>query len=172
MRPQRNDYPAYFDNYIPLVKQDHITDAITATKEAALALIQNLAPTLADYAYADGKWTVKQVLIHCTDTERIFSARALGFARGETQKALSFDENVYAAQCHAQSRSLNDIAQELEAVSTASLCLYRSFSDAVLDLKGEFPSGFTTVNAIGFTTCGHTLHHLQVLRERYLKINS
>lgn len=169
MRPQRNDYPDYFDNYVPLVKQDNVLDAFVHTRQAALDLIRSVDPQMENFAYAEGKWTVKQVVLHCIDTERIFTARALGIARGETQRALPFDENVYAANSHAGARTLADIAAELESVSIASYVMYRSFSPDVLALRGEFPSGPTTVNAVGFTTCGHLLHHLDVLRQRYLK---
>jgi DinB family protein len=169
MRPQRSDYPDYFDNYVPLVKQDTIIDALADTKYDALEFIKSLDPALEDFAYADGKWTIKEVLIHCIDTERIFSTRALGIARGETQKALSYDENVYAANSHANERTFDDIAEEFELTRNSTLFLFHSFSEQVLALKGEFPAGATTVNAVGFTICGHTAHHLQVIRERYLK---
>jgi len=172
MRPQTNEYPAYFENYIPLVKQQNVLEALAETKKTALEFISRIDPSLENFAYAEGKWTIKQVLIHCIDTERIFSTRAMGFARGETQKALSFDQNSYADNSHADARTLTDIAQEMDLVSSATLALFRSFSDQVLQAKGEFPSGSTTVNAIGFTICGHTLHHLNVMSERYLKANA
>jgi hypothetical protein len=111
---------------------------------------------------------VKEVIIHCIDTERIFSARALGFARGETQQALSYDENVYAANSETQLRSLESIREEYEAVSHATYTLFNSFSNKVLSVKGHTPSGFCTVNGIGYTICGHTLHHVSVIKEKYL----
>jgi len=172
MRPQRSEYPDYFHNYIPLAGQDTVIDALADTKADTLDFIKGLDPALGDFAYAPGKWTVKEVLIHCIDTERIFSARALGIARGEKQKALPYDENLYAANCDAAGREFGDIAEEFELVRNSTLFLFHSFSEKALAMTGEFPAGFTTVNAVGFTICGHTLHHLAVIKERYLKNNS
>jgi hypothetical protein len=169
MRPQRGDYPPYFENYIPLVKQNTVLDAIAETKQQALDFIRTIDPALENMAYAEGKWTIKEVIIHCMDTERVFSTRAMGFARGETQPALPYDENIYAAHSHAKERSLTNIAEEFECVMNATLALFKSFSNETLAAKGKFPAGITTVNAMGFAVCGHTLHHLNMIRERYLK---
>ncbi len=169
MKPQASEHPEYYGRYIDLVKEDQITEALAASSKAALSLIRGTDPALGDYAYADGKWTLKEVLIHCIDTERIFSTRALCFARGDGQKALSFDENTYAPNSEAHTRTLESIAREFECVSKATLELFKSFSEKTLALKGETPSGPSTVAAIGFTICGHTLHHMNIITERYLK---
>jgi hypothetical protein len=169
MKPQASEHPEYYGRYINLVKEDQIIEALAASSKAALSLIRNTDPALGDYAYANGKWTLKEVLIHCIDTERIFSTRALCFARGDRQKALSFDENTYAPNSEARTRTLESIAGEFEVVSKATLELFKSFSEKTLALKGETPSGPSTVAAIGFAICGHTLHHLNILTERYLK---
>lgn len=169
MKPQQSDMPGYFENYIKLVKHESVLGAMVDTKNEMLELMRSINPNLENYAYAPSKWTVKEVLIHCMDTERIFSTRALGFARGEAQKALSYDENIYAPNSEAQLRTLNDIAEEYDAITNSTICLFKSFSEKKLAARGEMPSGWGTVNAIGFTICGHSIHHMNVLKERYLK---
>ena len=113
--------------------------------------------------------TTKQVLIHCIDTERIMATRALRFSRGDSQKSTSFDENLYAANSHADLRSLKDIEEEFDAVRNATIALFRSFSFETLMAVGTSPSGIVTVNSIGYMICGHTQHHLNIIKERYLK---
>jgi hypothetical protein len=168
MRPAIKDYPEFYDRYIGLTKQIDLNLLILETKKEVLFFFEQLDPRLHDYGYAPGKWTIKQVLLHCIDTERIFSYRALSFARGEKQTMLSFDEDVYAAQSNAQSRSLTNILEEFESVRQSTCLLFASFTDDVLNIKGETPSGQCTVNAIGFAICGHYKHHLQTIEKLYL----
>lgn len=169
MRPLATEHPEYYGRYISLVSQNDVISALEETKRTFLAFIHSIDTSLENYAYADGKWTIKEVILHCSDTERIFSTRALNYARGDGQKSLAFDENAYAVQCHADGRSLKDIAYEYEAVANATAALFRSFSQDSLRLTGQTPSGPSTVNSIGFCICGHSLHHLNVIKERYLK---
>ncbi len=169
MKPASTDHPAYYSNYIRLVQQDNVVDALLAARKEMLAALKNIPAGLEEHAYAEGKWTVKQVFLHCVDTERVFAYRAMSFARGEAQKLPSFDENVYADNSNAHLRSLADIAEEYDAVSQANIIMFRAFPASVLGAAGEMALGRATVNAIGFTMAGHVLHHLTVLRERYLK---
>ena len=168
MRPKKEDCPEYYIYYIGLIKQQDVVTALTETKKEQLNFIKSIPADLENFAYADGKWTIKEVLIHCIDTERIFSTRALTFARGDKQVPHSYDENLYGANSHAASRTLKDILEEFEVVRAGVICLYRSFSAEILDLAGQTPSGPATVNSIGFTICGHTAHHLNIIKERYL----
>ncbi|MBA2612879.1 MAG: DinB family protein [Bacteroidetes bacterium] len=169
MRPKKEDCPEYYNYYIGLIKQQDVVSALTETKKETLDFIKSIPSALENYAYADKKWTVKEVLIHCIDTERIFSTRALSFARGDKQIPHSYDENIYGTNSHAASRTLKDILEEFEAVRIGVICLYRSFSTEVLNISGQTPSGPAAVNAIGFTICGHTVHHLGIIKERYLQ---
>lgn len=168
MRPQAHEHPSYYGQYIALVKEDNIRSALAETKKTFLTFLRSIDPKLESYAYAEGKWTVKEVILHCTDTERIFSARALGYARGEKQKSLPYDENDYAKNCGAATRSLNDLINEYEAVANATAALFHSFSEKTLASVGETPAGPSTVNALGFSMCGHNVHHMNILKERYL----
>lgn len=169
MRPKKEEHPEYYNYYIDLVKQEDVLNALIDTKKTSADFIKDIPTELANYVYQDTKWTVKQVLSHCVDTERIFSTRALSFSRGDSQKPLSFDENLYAANCHADLRSIKDIEEEFEAVRSSTILLFKSFSFETLMAKGDTPSGFATVNSLGFVICGHTLHHLNIIKDRYLK---
>ncbi|MDO8999282.1 MAG: DinB family protein [Bacteroidota bacterium] len=169
MRPKESEHPKYYNYYIDLITQEDVLNALTESKKTTLDFIDTIPIELANYAYADLKWTVKQVLIHCVDTERIFATRALGFARGDSQKPNSYDENSYAVNSHANLRSITDISEEFEAVRNSTILLFKSFSFETLMAKGDTPSGFATVNSVGFTICGHTNHHLNIIKERYLK---
>ncbi|MEI8137357.1 MAG: DinB family protein [Bacteroidota bacterium] len=169
MRPKKEEHPEYYNYYINLVSQEDVLNSLIDTKKSTVDFINTIPIELANFAYADGKWTTKQVLIHCIDTERIISTRALKFARGDSQKPLSFDENVYAANSHNDLRSLKDIKEEFEAVRNSTIALFKSFSFETLMAVGNTPSGFAKVNSVGYMICGHTLHHLQIITERYLK---
>ena len=123
----------------------------------------------ADYAYAPGKWTIKQVFQHISDTERIFAYRALRFARRDPQQPLPFEENDYADNADVSNRSLEDILQELETVRKSSVSLFKSFSQETLLLNGTTSLGNATVLSLGFFVCGHATHHMNVVKDRYLK---
>src|SRR6218665_1085746 len=169
MKPQSTDHPPYYNGYVSLVKQDDLLKALQESRSEALRLIRAVPAELEGYAYAEGKWTIREVILHCIDTERVFSHRALSFARGEKQKMLPFEENDYAANSRANSRSLSNISDEMNAVGEATLALFASFAPDVLALSGETPSGPAMVNSMGFMITGHWIHHLNVIRERYLK---
>jgi hypothetical protein len=172
MRPQPGSYPAYYDNYIPLVKDDNVVEALIDNWKRIRKFAWALPHDKDDYAYAEGKWTMKQVVHHMVDTERIISYRALRFARKDPQAPLAFEENDYAANAGLERRSMNDILEEFETVRGATLSLFRSFSPAALLSVGNTTMGPTTVVALGYLICGHATHHANVITERYLKISS
>jgi len=167
MRPEKGTYPVYYENYIPLVMQENITVALHQNWDELKKVFSFVSKNKEDYAYADGKWTVKQMLLHLVDTERIFAYRALRFARKDPEQPLSFEENDYAAAADVSNRTLADIMEEMETVRMASISLFKSFSNDTLLLSGDTAAGSATVVSIGFTICGHALHHINVLKERY-----
>jgi hypothetical protein len=169
MKPNIDDYPTKISGYILPVIEVTVLEALHHSKLRLLKTIQTISEEKSNFAYAENKWTIKELILHCVDTERLFAFRALMFARGETQKALAFDENEYAKNSNASNRTLKSIIEEYEAVNTATVVLFKNFSNHQLSKKGEMPSGFITVNALGYAICGHLQHHLSVLTERYLK---
>ena len=168
MKPQVGEYPHYFDTYISKVTENDCIEALENTGKEFLSFLKSIPENKGDYAYAPGKWTIKQLIIHISDAERIFSYRALRFARGDEQQNLSFEENDYAQNCEADKRSLGSVIEEFASVRKATLSLFKSFSDKTLQNTGNTSVGKTTVNALGFTISGHASHHVGVLKERYL----
>ena len=159
----------YLKKYISLVKEKNVLNALAESHLETLKLIESIPPNHENYSYSEGKWTIKEVLIHCMDTERIFCTRALSFARGETQPSQSFDENKYATNSEANLRLLSDIKEEWNNLRGSTISLFRNFSSNKLFSKGIMPAGELTVNEIGIAISGHSLHHLFIIKERYLK---
>lgn len=169
MRPGKNDYYPYLETYISKVKEDTVLAALDSSLAGSMKILQGIPSDKWNFAYAPGKWTVKELLVHTIDTERVFAYRAMAFARGESQVLPSFDENTYAENSEANTRTPEAILEELKSVRLASISLYRGFSERALQKRGEVPAGSISVNALGFAICGHLAHHLEVLKERYLK---
>jgi DinB superfamily len=161
--------PGYYTRYIDLVPDTDLITALEASLQALQALdIAQLEP-LADYAYAPGKWTLKNVLQHITDTERVFTYRAMMFARKDPQTAPSMDQDVYADNAEVDDRSLADVLTELTALRTATLAQFRGYSDTALSRTGMSWKTVMSVLALGFTIVGHQVHHLDIMRKRYLQ---
>jgi DinB superfamily len=170
MRPKQGTYPIYYDNYIGKVTEDNVITALKNNQTFVNQVLMAIPADKENFAYSQGKWTVKQVVNHLIDTERIFSYRALRFGRGDAQKVLSFEEDDYAkaSEKEVALRTLADLRIEFDAVRLSSISLFNNFSAENLQLKGLTPAGETSVLAIGFCICGHATHHLKVLHEKYL----
>lgn len=168
MRPAQGTYPPFLETYISQVKEDNVHSALKANTQLLETFLKSIPADKADYAYAPGKWTIKQLIIHICDAERIFSYRALRFARGDEQQPLPFEEDNYAANCKADKRTLESVIEELLAVRKATTLLFESFDESDLQKPGNTASGRTTVNAVGYAICGHAAHHIAVAKERYL----
>jgi hypothetical protein len=159
--------PLYFDRYINLVDDIDINDALTKYGQQYIEAEQDKLRGLGDEVYAPGKWSVKDIIQHITDTERIFAYRALRIARADKTPLPGFDENHYAAQTTASTRSLDDLLNEFYAVRATTIMLFKSFSPDMLLNEGISSGNPVSVLALGFTTAGHVIHHMNVLKERY-----
>lgn len=168
MTPIIGTYPEFFGAYISKVTETDLHRAFDNYRKHIFTFIKSIPESKGDHAYAVGKWTIKQLILHVSDSERIFSYRALRFARGDDQQPLPFEEDLYAANCDADKRTLASVIEEYEAVNNATILLFNSFSDNVLSKKGNTALGTITVNALGFVICGHAIHHVNILKERYL----
>ena len=168
MRPQQGTYPAFLETYISKIKEENILSALKANTQLLESFLKSIPADKGDYAYAPGKWTIKQLIIHICDAERIFSYRVLRFSRGDEQQPLPFEEDDYAANCKADQRSLSSVIEELLAVRKSTTLLFESFDETDLSKPGNTASGRTNVNAIGYAICGHAAHHIAVAQEKYL----
>lgn len=168
MRPVQGTYPAFLETYISKAKEENVLYALKANTQLLETFCKSIPQDKGDYAYAPDKWTVKQLLLHICDTERIFSYRALRFGRGDAQQPLPFEEDDYARNSNADKRTLNSVIEELLAVRKATTLLFESFSEEALNLTGNTKMGEVSVNSIGYAICGHAAHHVGVAAERYL----
>ena len=167
-KPSPTAHPGYFQRYIALVQETDLTEAFSNQRKDLEKLLSSIDEDKSAYAYAEGKWTLKELLQHIIDAERIFNYRALCFARGEKQNLPGFEENDYAANSFAGNRKWDDLVKEFWAVRQSTEYLFHSFTAAVFENVGTANSNTNTVGGIGFLTIGHCLHHQQIITERYL----
>jgi uncharacterized damage-inducible protein DinB len=167
-RPATGEYAPNFERYLNLVKGDSIP-AISQTYTASIAAFYNSLPEdKADYAYSAGKWTIKDVLQHVIDAERVFSYRLLRIARNDKTPLPGFDENAFASNVNTADRTLQSLKDEFNAVRAASEYLLHSLNETQLQYKGTSSGYPTTANVFAFVIYGHLLHHQQIIHERYL----
>lgn len=167
-RPTTGEAPTYFFKYIQLTQGDTI-DVLIKTHAAALAkFYQSLPNEKADYAYGAEKWTVKQVLQHVLDTERVFVYRMLCFARGQESPLPSMDENEFAKNAPMAHRNLDDLKEEFILLRQSTDSFLLSLTEDALKCSGIASGNHLTVNALAYIIYGHLLHHQQILTERYL----
>jgi len=159
--------PAYFDRYINLTEDIAITEALEKFGQPYIEQERANLERLGDKVYAPGKWTVKDIIQHITDAERIFAYRALRIGRADKTHLPGFDEELYAEHTTAATRTLDDLLQELYAVRVSTIMLFKSFNDDMLTHEGTSNGKTISVLAIGFTITGHAMHHMKVLKERY-----
>lgn len=167
-KPSPETYPPYFKKYVELVQEDNLLAGFKNQQPVIEQLLGSITEEKSSYAYEPGKWTLKELLLHLTDAERIFNFRALCIARGETASLPGFDENTYAANSNANERSWQNLVDEFMAVRRSTIYLYESFSEQVLELSGISNNNPATVNSFGFITLGHFYHHNNIINERYL----
>jgi hypothetical protein len=162
--------PDYFDRYINQCDDVSCIEAIQISiKELENAPIEKWK-LLGNKVFAPGKWTIKDILQHLIDTERIFGYRALAFARNEKKKMLSFDENSYAKTANANARTIENLVAELMISHQSLLALYLSFSPEIIAKSGKGATGTYSVEAIGFILPGHQRWHFGILEERYFPL--
>jgi hypothetical protein len=167
-RPEPTEYAEYFRGYISKVPDGDIIDILSSQHREFMGLLGNIGEKKGEFRYAPGKWSVKEVVGHVVDTERIFGARALCIARGETVPLPSYDQDAYVEKGNFGARTVEDLAAEFDGLRSSHLALMRSFDDDVLNRRGMAANNEFTVRAVVWTIAGHLNHHLEVLRERYL----
>lgn len=168
MRPDENDYAPYYKGYIEKIKGDNILKILLDQTKECQNILNSFPEHKGDYSYAEGKWTVKQVIGHVMDTERVFTYRALCIARGEKQPLPGFEQDDYVNAGKFESRNLFDLIYELRLLRESNLLLFKSFDDDMLNRRGTASGYEVTVNALLFMIAGHMQHHLDIIRERYL----
>ncbi len=151
------------------VHEAGLLEALKSSNKATTQLVQDIPETMGEYRYAPEKWSVKELLCHMMDAERIFAYRALRFSRNDATALAGFEENDYAPQANAHGRTLSQLANEMIALRKATLDLYASFTPEMLQRKGPVNNNVISVINLGYVIAGHETHHRLVLTERYLK---
>lgn len=160
----------YFAGYVKLAEGESLIESLRLICEQSLAVCDKITEVQSNQAYADGKWSVKQLLQHVIDTERVFNYRALSIARGDCQNLCGFDENNFAANDFAMNRHWTDLLEEYVLLRKSTIALFSSFSEVVLDYEGRANGVDFTPRILGWVLVGHDQHHMNVLKERYLPI--
>ena len=167
-RPQKGEYADYFEKYIALVLSGDFLEILQEQEKAMIRLLSPLSDEQADFRYAPGKWSIKEIVGHINDAERIFAYRLLRIARGDQTPLASFEQDGYVQTGNFSSRKLADLLQEFSAVRQATIALIRSLDDAAWLRRGVAGQKEITATALAFIIAGHERHHRMILEERYL----
>ena len=166
-RPEADEIPSSYVGYIKRVPENDPVMVCASQIEETATLLRGLSEPDAMYRYGRGKWSIKEVVGHLADTERVMSYRAMCIARGDTTPLPSFDENAYVPAARFDARSLADLVGELRTVRAATLALLRTFDADAWRRRGTASGKPVSVRALGFMIPGHERHHVEILRTRY-----
>ena len=167
-RPEADEYAPYYEKYISLVPQGDVVNTMRKQRNDTLTLLRNLSEKQADSRYAPGKWSLKEVVGHIIDTERIFSHRAFRFARNDQTPLPGYEQDDYVREGDFGSHKLTELAADFEYVRRATLSLYSSFNNAAWRRRGVANDNEVSVRAIAHIITGHEAHHMQIIRTKYL----
>jgi uncharacterized damage-inducible protein DinB len=162
------EYPSFYNAYIQVLENVHLIEELEICLHDFIHFVQNISMDKFDYRYAEGKWTIKEIIQHLIDTERVFSYRAMRISRNDKTPLPGFEENDYVNNTNANDRGLQDLLTEFSAVRYSTLLLFKSFSQEQLERTGIASGNEVSVRAIGFIIIGHQKHHQNVFQERYL----
>jgi uncharacterized damage-inducible protein DinB len=168
-RPDANEYAPYYGKYISLVPEGDVVVTLSRQLDETLALLRGLSVAQADARYAPDKWSIKEVVGHIIDTERIFGHRVFRFARNDQTPLPGFEQDDYVRAADFSNRQLDDLAAEFEHVRRANLYLLRSLDDAAWLRRGVASSNEVSVRALAYIIAGHERHHMHIVRTRYLQ---
>lgn len=168
-RPEQTEYFEYYHKYVQLVPEGNLLEQLRISHGATRKLVVALSKEKLNFRYEPGKWSIKEIMIHLADAERVFAYRALRFARKDPTDLAGFDENIYVPNSKAARRPIDDIMGEFEAVRNATIELLKSLDEEMLAQRGTANQRKITVRALAYIIAGHELHHVNIIKERYLK---
>lgn len=169
-RPNNEIAPKYYIKYFDQAEGNDLITALKIALDNTLRVFQQIDEPKGNFAYAENKWTIKQVLLHVIDTERMLAYRAMRFSRNDATPLPGGDENLHALHCGADQRTLNDIIEEYQNVRAASIPLFIHMTEDMLHFRAMANHQNTCALEIGWMMAGHDAHHLQIIKERYLPI--
>ena len=168
-KPAPTEHAPYFSKYVTLVAEGDIIETLEQQIESSLSLLRTIPPDKANFRYAPDKWSVKQLLGHMIDAERIISYRALCFARNDQTPLPGYEQNDYVRNADFDSRNLAEMAEEFATVRRATIQLFRPLNETEWLRRGTANENEISVRALAYIIAGHELHHMGVLRSRYLQ---
>jgi uncharacterized damage-inducible protein DinB len=167
-RPQDDEYIPYYGKYIALVPDGDLVETLRAQIRETSSLLRAIPEDRASYRYAPGKWSIKEVVGHLADVERIMTYRALRIARADATPLPGFDENAYVPAANFEARSLASLAHELAEVRRATVAFFETLEPTAAARRGSANNNEISARALAFIVAGHERHHVTILRERYL----
>lgn len=165
-----NEYHPYYQPFIqPLASSGKtVVEVLRETQNEINAVLSNLPKEKEDHRYAEGKWTIKELLQHMIDAERVFNYRALRFSRNDKTELQGFDQDDFNNTANANNRDFQELLYEFYTLRVSTTAMYQSFSDEMLARVGTASGNLMSVRALGYLTAGHAQHHIRVFQERYL----
>jgi len=167
-RPDLSRVPDFFHGYISKVKEDDLMTGLRSSTVALFSLLDEIPSDKYEYRYAENKWSIKDVIQHMIDAERVFTYRALRMARRDQTPLPGFDENLFAQTANADKRNWNEMVEEFATLRKATEALFASFDNVQLESEGNASGKSIYVLGIGYIVAGHVNHHLDIIKERYL----
>lgn len=167
-RPAGTDYAPFHAGYVQGVPEGDVLAFLERQGRETIALLRGISEKQSQHRYALGKWSIREVVGHMNDAERVFTYRALSFARGDATPLPGFDENSWGASSNADRRTLAELIEDFSSVRAATLALFRGFSEQQIDRSGTASGHRMTVAALAYIAAGHEKHHVKILKERYL----
>ena len=166
----KTEYAPYFERYMQLsvLKDKTIIESLESAQDEFECVLRNLPDNKHSYSYATGKWTLKELIQHIIDTERVFCYRALSFARNDQTSLPGFDQDVFVDNAAANNRDYYDLLDEMKVLRKSSIQLFKSFSKEALLRIGVASDNKMSVRALGYLFSGHQIHHINIVKERYL----
>jgi uncharacterized damage-inducible protein DinB len=164
----KEEYASFYSQYIETLEDVNLMEELEISVHRLIRFVQEIPMDKFDYQYEKGKWTIKDILQHLIDAERVFSYRALRFARMDKTELPGFNENGYASIANGSKRSIMELLTELAVVRQATLSLFKTFSDETLMQRGIASNNVMSVRALGFVIIGHQNHHQKIFKQRYL----
>lgn len=168
-KPDLAEVPIFYKGYVENVKDMDVIEALQQSSKVALNIFRSIPEDMGIYRYADGKWSIKELLNHMMDAERIFAYRALRFSRNDKTPLPGFEENDYAPLANAHARTIAQLTNEMERLRATTIDLYSSFSPDMLKREGQANNNKLSVLTLGYVIAGHETHHRKIIVERYLR---
>lgn len=166
--PSKSEYAHFYSGYVSHVPKENIIETLKAQMHEIYTFINAIPGDKAFHAYEEGKWTIKQIIGHIIETERVFAYRGLAFSRRDPNPLPSMEQDEYVKYSNYNSRTIQNLANEYLAVRIATIHLFQNMTKEMISLKGKASNAEFTVRSIPFIIAGHELHHLEIIKEKYL----